>query len=84
MQKRYKKILINICVLLISGIISLLLMEILVRTFLPQRLENIIIDLFKPDKELGWRMIPNSHKRFGCPDFEMDVFIYLSKKPFIL
>jgi hypothetical protein len=49
-------------------------MEILVRIFLPQRVESPL-DCFSRDELLGWKLKLNYHKSYSYPDYEMDVVI---------
>lgn len=57
-----------ISVLVVSLFSALVLMEIAVRIFLPQRLDTPI-NFYCPDQLLGWRLKPNLHASFQNTDF---------------
>lgn len=67
-----KNILTKISLLLISCIFSLLLMEIIVRIFLPQRIETPV-DFYSSDELLIWTSKPNFNKLYSSADFQMNV-----------
>lgn len=60
---------INTVLFISSLLITFILLEFLVRLFLPQNIESPA-NFFSPDAILGWKLQPNLHRVFHSPDFE--------------
>ena len=60
----------NIAALFLSVCIFLGMFEIIVRIFLPQRIETPL-HYFAPDAELGWKIKPNLNSKYTAADFSM-------------
>lgn len=67
-----KKIAGNILALFVSLTVSILLLEVIVRVFLPQRIETPF-NCFAADPLLGWKTKPGLRQTFNAADFSMYV-----------